>query len=169
MIVVLRLGHRISRDKRITTHVFLTARALGADEGVLCGEKDELIIDSVRKISSKWGGNFQVEYVEDWKKYIENAKAEGFKVVHLTMYGIQIQKIVSKIKSNKILIIVGGEKVPPEVYQLADFNIAVTSQPHSEVAALALFLEKHFKGKELEKKFDGEIKIVPCEKGKRFA
>jgi len=29
MISVLRIGHRIARDKRITTHVFLAARALG--------------------------------------------------------------------------------------------------------------------------------------------
>ncbi|TFG70124.1 MAG: tRNA (cytidine(56)-2'-O)-methyltransferase, partial [Methanomassiliicoccus sp.] len=30
MIVVLRLGHRPERDQRVTTHVALTARALGA-------------------------------------------------------------------------------------------------------------------------------------------
>ncbi|MCG7848715.1 MAG: tRNA (cytidine(56)-2'-O)-methyltransferase, partial [ANME-2 cluster archaeon] len=29
-IVVLRLGHRPERDQRVTTHVGLTARALGA-------------------------------------------------------------------------------------------------------------------------------------------
>jgi len=32
---VLRLGHRMGRDQRITTHVFLVARAMGAAEGVL--------------------------------------------------------------------------------------------------------------------------------------
>ena len=32
MINVLRLGHRIGRDKRITTHVALVARAFGADK-----------------------------------------------------------------------------------------------------------------------------------------
>ncbi|TLZ95287.1 MAG: tRNA (cytidine(56)-2'-O)-methyltransferase, partial [Methanobacteriota archaeon] len=30
MITVLRLGHRPARDKRVTTHVALTARAFGA-------------------------------------------------------------------------------------------------------------------------------------------
>jgi tRNA (cytidine56-2'-O)-methyltransferase len=169
MIIVLRLGHRIARDKRITTHVFLTARALGADKGILSGEKDDSILDSVEKITSKWGGDFKIEYIKDWKRFIEKMKSEGFKVVHLTMYGVQVQKTISKIKSNKVLIIVGGEKVPPEVYELADFNIAVTNQPHSEVAALAIFLDKHLKGEELEKQFDGEIKIIPSEKGKKFA
>ena len=169
MVVVLRLGHRISRDKRLTTHVFLTARAFGAEKGVLSGEKDLSVISSVRKISSKWGGGFTVEYVKDWKGYVNDMKSKGFKVIHLTMYGMPVQKIVSTIKSKKILVIVGGEKVPPEVYQIADLNISVTSQPHSEVAALSVFLDRFFKGKELAKKFDGEIKIVPTEHGKRFA
>jgi len=31
-IVVLRWGHRLQRDARLTTHVVLTARALGAGE-----------------------------------------------------------------------------------------------------------------------------------------
>lgn len=169
MLIVLRLGHRIARDKRLTTHVFLTARALGADKGVLCGEKDISVIESVQKIASKWGGDFSIEYVRDWNSYISKMKSEGFRIVHLTMYGIPVQKQVQKIKSKDILIIVGGEKVPTEVYQLADFNISVTNQPHSEVAALAVFLDRYSKGKELDKRFDGDIRIIPCEKGKRFA
>ena len=40
MITVLRLGHRKGRDKRITTHVGLVARAFGADE-LLISTKDE--------------------------------------------------------------------------------------------------------------------------------
>ena len=35
-VIILRLGHRPERDKRITTHVALTARAFGA-EGMLLG------------------------------------------------------------------------------------------------------------------------------------
>ena len=37
---VLRLGHRRERDKRITSHLGLTARAFGADEVILAGEED---------------------------------------------------------------------------------------------------------------------------------
>ena len=37
-ISVLRLGHRIERDKRITSHLGLTARAFGADEIILSGD-----------------------------------------------------------------------------------------------------------------------------------
>ena len=42
MITVLRLGHRVSRDKRTTTHVALAARAFGADK-MLVSEKDEAL------------------------------------------------------------------------------------------------------------------------------
>ena len=38
-----------------------------------------------------------------------------------------------------ILIIVGGSKVPGKVYKAADWNVSVTTQPHSEVSSLAIF------------------------------
>jgi len=60
------------------------------------------------------------------------------------------------------------QKVPTEVYQLADYNIGVTSQPHSEVAALAIFLHEYAEGKELEKEFgDAKIRIIPQAKTKK--
>ena len=65
-------------------------------------------------------------------------------------------------------MIVGSEKVPAEVYQLADYNIGITNQPHSEIAALSVFLHEYFKGKEFGKKFKkSQIKIVPQERGKK--
>ncbi|MHC1589292.1 MAG: RNA methyltransferase, partial [Methermicoccaceae archaeon] len=33
-------------------------------------------------------------------------------------------------------------KVPREVYELSDYNVAVGNQPHSEVAALAVMLDR---------------------------
>ena len=41
-IYILRLGHRPERDKRITTHVALTARAFGA-KGIFVSTKDEVL------------------------------------------------------------------------------------------------------------------------------
>ena len=61
---------------------------------------------------------------------------------------------------------VGAEKVPAEVYQLADWNVAVGNQPHSEVAALAVFLDRLFQGEELGQQFEGGLKIVPSSRGK---
>lgn len=170
MLVILRLGHRRSRDKRISTHCGLVARAFGSDGIVFCGERDEKLIESLLKVCERWGkNNFFVEYERDWKDYIK--KWKGIKV-HLTMYGIPIQDKIDEIrkkgKRKNILVIVGSEKVPIEVYNLADYNIAITNQPHSEVAAIAIFLHEYFEGKELEKKFSkAKFRIVPKERGKK--
>ncbi len=67
----------------------------------------------------------------------------------------------------KVLIVVGGEKVPFEVYESSDFNVAVTSQPHSEISALAVFLDRLQNGLEFDKDFpDAKIAIKPCQQGK---
>ena len=164
---VLRLGHRRGRDPRLTTHVALTARALGCDGVILSGEKDNSIVKNINEVVKNWGNHFQVKYEKNWRNIIKNW--EG-KTVHLTMYGLPVQDKINKIKKIKnILVIVGSEKVRSEVYQLVDFNIAVTNQPHSEVGSLAIFLDKLFEGKSLEKKFkNAKIKIIPQERGKRI-
>ncbi len=85
------------------------------------------------------------------------------------MYGINIDDCLDKIPRNKeILVIVGSQKVPKDIFQLANFNIAIGHQPHSEIAALAIFLDRLFQGKELERKFEGaKIKVIPQERGKK--
>lgn len=165
MLAVLRLGHRIRRDPRVTTHVALVARALGANKIILSGERDEKIIASVNKVCEKWGGKFKASYEKDWKKVMK--KFKGVKA-HLTMYGLPLNKEIRKLRKEKnILIIIGAEKVPREVYELADYNLAITNQPHSEIAALAVFLHEYFKGKELDKKFAGKTMVVPTSHGKK--
>jgi len=163
---VLRLGHRRGRDPRLTTHVALTTRALGCNGIILSGEKDDSIIENIKEVVKNWGDGFEVKYEKNWRKIINNWKG---KTVHLTMYGLPIQDKIDEIKKLKnILVIVGSEKVPGDVYQLADFNIAVTNQPQSEVGSLAVFLDKLFEGKELGKKFkNARIKIIPQERGKK--
>ena len=165
MITVLRLGHRLGRDLRISTHCGLVARAFGADEIIYSGDKDEKMMKSVKRVVSEWGGPFSVTYEKNWKKIIQSFNGTR---IHLTMYGIPIQDRIKEIRRKKnILVIIGSEKVPGEVYQMADYNIAITNQPHSEVAALGVFLHEYFKGSELEKKFkDAKLKIIPQEKGK---
>ncbi|RKZ14490.1 tRNA (cytidine(56)-2'-O)-methyltransferase [bacterium] len=169
MISVMRLGHRIERDKRLTTHVFLASRALGADEGVYSGERDEGMERSIRKVVSKWGGDYRVKYCRDYRETIREYRERGFYVVHLTMYGIPLQEKIGFIRRKKdVLVVVGGEKVPPEIYGLSHSNVSVTNQPHSEVAALSIFLDRYFKGKELERGFRGaKIRIIPQERGKK--
>jgi len=165
---VLRLGHRIHRDSRVSTHCCLVARAFGAGKITYSGEKDQKLEEGINKIVRNWGGNFTISYEKNWKSIITNYKKKKFLVVHLTMYGLPIQKNITKIRKHKnLLIIIGGEKVPGEVYELADYNISVTSQPHSEVSGLCLFLDYYFKGKELDKRFrKAKIRIKPSARGK---
>ena len=164
MITILRIGHRISRDKRITTHVALVARAFGADN-ILIDSIDKKIEESINSTSYRFGGNFKIETGIDKKKVIK--KWDGT-IVHLTMYGDELGNSIKKIDKEKdLLIIVGAEKVPPYIYKNADFNISIGNQPHSEVAALAIFLDRFLEGKWINRKFDGKIQILPSDKGKK--
>jgi tRNA (cytidine56-2'-O)-methyltransferase len=168
-ISVLRIGHRLVRDDRVTTHVALVARAFGADTIYMTGILDRSINDTIAKVSQRWGGRFRVEVVQDWKSLVRAWKKKGGKVAHLTMYGINIDDMTERLrKETKILVIVGAEKVPQEVYNLADYNIAIGNQPHSEISALAIFLDRIFTGKQFKSMFpNANLKIVPTEKGKR--
>ncbi len=164
MITVLRLGHRPQRDKRITTHVALVARAFGADR-ILISSKDAKVESTVRDVVSRFGGNFEIESGVNWRRVLKEFK--GTKV-HLTMYGLPVDEVISKIeRDDDILVVVGAEKVPREVYDSVDYNIAVGNQPHSEVAALAIFLDRLFDGKELERDFNGRYRVVPQARGKK--
>ncbi len=172
-ISILRLGHRLPRDERISTHVALVARAFGASGMAYTGQHDSGLEESVQRINSKWGTEFRIEYAEKHSKIIKQHKADGYAVVHLTMYGKLLSDKITEIrKHEKILVVVGGEQVPPDVYELADYNVSVTTQPHSEVAALAICLDRLHKGKELDaewqRQFNGKIKIEPSEKGKKM-
>lgn len=169
MIAVLRLGHRLHRDERLSTHCGLAARAFGAAEIVFSGDHDGQLLSSINSVTERWGGPFEVRYEAEWKKVIASYRKKRFTIVHLTMYGVPLQTTVRHLRKKKrLLVIVGGEKVPPELYHIADYNVAVTGQPHSEVAALSVFLHECQKGTELSKKFrNAKIRIVPQERGKK--
>jgi tRNA (cytidine56-2'-O)-methyltransferase len=166
-ISVLRIGHRLVRDDRVTTHAALVARAFGADTIYMTGV-DQSVSDTVASVSKRWGGKFKVEVIQDWKSLAKAWKKEGGKVAHLTMYGVNIDDITERLrKESKVLVIIGAQKVPQEVFELADYNIAISNQPHSEIAALAIFLDRTFRGKQFKKTFaDAKLKIAPTEKGK---
>lgn len=167
-IVVVRLSHRKKRDQRVSTHVALVARAFGAEGIFYSGEKDKSLEESVKKVVENWGGEFWIRYEKSWRKLLKELKEKGFYLIHLTMYGININDALKTIPKKDLALIVGSEKVPGEVFKLADLNLAIGNQPHSEVAALAIFLDRFFKGRELERKFkDAKIEVVPQEKGKK--
>jgi len=165
---ILRMGHRLPRDERVSTHCGLVARSFGTEGVVFSGQKDQGLLDSIKIITDKWGGPFEVKYEKNWKKVIESFKSQNYCIILLTMYGLNLPNIIDKIRSKKnILVIVGSEKIPGEVYSLCDFQVAIGNQPHSEISALSVFLDRYQMGKELEKEFSGKIKIIPQIKGKK--
>ncbi len=168
-VFVLRLGHRIERDKRATMHVFLTARALSASGVIYSGQKDIDLEKRFKDVVKRWGGPFEVRYERNWKKVIQNWRETGV-ACHLTMYGLDVKKCLARIPRDKpILVIVGSQKVHKDAFQLADCNIAIGNQPHSEIAALAIFLDRLFEGKGLKKEFENaKVRIVPRERGKKI-
>ncbi len=163
-VTILRLGHRFERDKRISTHLALVSRAFGAEK-IVFDVADSRIKGSVDGILQHWGGEFKVEFIANRKAYIKNF---GGISVHLTMYGINVNDVnFTKLNSEEnVLIIVGGKKVPSDIYEIVDYNIAIGNQPHSEVAALSVFLDRLFSGAELNKNFGGKQRIIPQEHGK---
>jgi tRNA (cytidine56-2'-O)-methyltransferase len=164
MISVLRIGHRPFRDKRITTHVALVARAFGADS-IFIDTHDEKIKETIHGVCDRFGGNFSIQTGISANKIIKEWHGQ---IVHLTMYGETLSKSMSFLDKKKdLLIIVGAEKVPPQYYDIADINVSVGNQPHSEVAAVAVFLDRYTSQAWQEKTYDGDMKIIPSKHGKK--
>ena len=169
-VYVLRIGHRPERDKRITTHVGLVARAFGANGFVLGDVCDERVMESLRDVLRRWGGNMELICGVNSRRYVIEWKKTGGEVIHLTMYGLHVDDVIEEIRSSPKpkLIVVGAEKVPPFFYENSDYNVAIGNQPHSEVSALAIFLDRLYMGSELHYEFpNAKIKIIPSPRGKK--
>ena len=151
---IMRIGHRPERDKRVTTHVALSSRALGA-KGIYVDTEDPVLEENIRSVATRFGGDYSIQTGVTWQKATKDFK------------GKRVDEALPKIPTDEdIMVIVGAEKVPAEVYQRADFNISVGNQPHSEIAALAIFLYLYTGGKHLYEDRDGEMTVIPNERGK---
>ena len=164
---VLRIGQRLVRDDRVTTHVALVARAFGASK-IYMNEVNPQIKETLDKINKSWGGKFEIGFITNWKKIVQEKKRESVKIVHLTMYGENINNVEDRLeKEDHVLVVVGAEKVPRQIYDLADYNVAVGNQPHSEISALAVFLDRMQKGTQFSTKFqNAQREIIPTKQGK---
>ncbi len=165
-VTVLRLGHRPQRDKRLSTHLILCARALGARNVIYSGDEDPRLEDGIRDIVERWGGEFSIEYESNWRRVVKNWEGN---IVHLTMYGVPVEEATTVIRESNdpLLVVVGGPKVPRDMYENATWNVSVTTQPHSEVSALAIFMYLLQGEAALKHEFSGgKIKIKPSERGK---
>ncbi len=160
---IMRIGHRPQRDKRVTTHVALSSRVLGAKR-IYVDTEDPVLEKNIRSVVERFGGDYSICTGVDWKETIRDF--DGV-VVHLTMYGQRVDEAIPRIPRDKdIMIVVGAKKVPAEVYQRADFNVSIGNQPHSEIAALAIFLDRFTGGEALYTDRGGELEVVPNEGGK---
>jgi tRNA (cytidine56-2'-O)-methyltransferase len=167
-VTVVKLGHRQQRDKRITSHLGLTARALGANHFVLCGDEDQGVLDTLTGVTENFGGEFSSVYHLKPMGYLRHFAKQGGRIVHLTMYGEGHDSVTKDIPTDApIAVVVGGVKVPGEIYKLADHNVAVGHQPHSEVAALALFMSELMGGVAGPERFAGaRLQVHPHPSGK---
>ena len=171
-IEVLRLGHRVGRDPRITTHLALVSRAMGAKGFILSGDKDNKLFSNIRSVNDRFGHGLDCRYESQPMKLLRGintlSTSEKPIIVHLTMYGEPFKKVVPNIPKNRpVIVVVGGAKVPSELFSISDYNIAVGNQPHSEVAALALFLDSWTEGEGFNRQYsDPQLIISPSKTGK---
>ena len=167
-VTVVRLGHRHQRDKRITSHLGLTARAMGANHFVLCGDDDQGVLETLTDVTENFGGKFTSEHQPKPMGYLRHFSKQGGRIVHLTMYGEAYDSVANDIPTDApIAVVVGGAKVPGEIYKLADYNVAVGHQPHSEVSALALFMSEMMGGVAGPEQFAGaRLEVRPHPSGK---
>ena len=170
-IVILRIGHRVFRDSRVTSHVCLTSRALGADGVIIADQEDKVVESTIRDVTKRFGGPFDISSGTPWRKIVRDWKDKGGRIVHLTAYGLPLPKMLRQIREARedLLVVVGSEKMPGEIFKIADWNISVTSQPMSEVAALAIFLDWYNQHGEFDRAFsDARLRIVPSRNGKEI-
>ena len=168
IIEVARLGQRLVRDDRVTTHAALVSRAFGARR-IYMSEANADIRDTLLGVNRTWGGDFEVMLEQDLKGIIRRRKADLFGVVHLTMYGEALDMALPRLaRLENMLVVIGAGKVPRAIYDMADYNVSVGSQPHSEIAALAVFLDRVQGGRQFEVAPPGAARrIVPSRRGKR--
>jgi tRNA (cytidine56-2'-O)-methyltransferase len=127
--------------------------------------RDDALAERIAAVTHRWGGEFAVVPVDDWKSLVRSFPGT---VVHLTMYGLPLERSLPRLaRQRHLLLVVGGAKVPPELYRKAKFNVAVGHQPHSEVAAVAVTLERLLGLPRPVRAGGAPQRIVPSARGKR--
>ncbi len=166
---VLRLGHRYPRDARVSTHLALVSWAFGIDELIYTGDRDVEFESNVGRIISKWGSKFVIRYEDNYRDIIKQYKSKDYRIIHLTMYGVNVNYLMDELLNiSKHLVVVGGQKVPGEIFRLSDFNVAIGGLPHSEISALAVYLDRIYMGIQLERHPSVSRSIVQMKLGKKI-
>lgn len=89
-VIILRLGYRLGRDPRITTHLALVARVLGANRFLFSGDEDERLPENIASVNQRFGGDMVVEHIKSPMAWLRKFVKEGVDgnppgiAVHLT-------------------------------------------------------------------------------------
>ena len=89
-IEVLRLGHRVGRDPRITTHLALVSRAMGANQFTLAGDQDEKLFENIASVNQRFGHGITCRYEQSPMKMLRQVANSGDELrpvsyTHLTL------------------------------------------------------------------------------------
>ncbi|MCL4389643.1 hypothetical protein M1397_03495 [Candidatus Marsarchaeota archaeon] len=163
MISVLIVGKANYED---SVDMSLIARAFGA-ANITFSPANSRIKAKLKKhmaqVSKKWGGKFEVDFCNNWLELVKNKR--NYIKIYLTRYGIPLRKMTYRITTYKnILLIATTSESVKSVYTNADFNISISSQPHTCGSSLAVFLHDFYHGRELAMHFENaESKVVPSD------
>ena len=174
-LTVVRLGHRHDRDARITTHIGLVARAWGADRLLIGGDRDSGVLETVRDVNRRFGGSMDCSHETSPTRWLKRFVAGDLEAmtkpglaIHLTMYGLPVDEVVpGLLRDQPTAFVVGGPKVPPEIWDICQHHVSIGSQPHSEVAALAIALDRWGARPDDVDSSDARLRIVPTAQGKQ--
>ena len=110
---VLRLGHRLGRDPRITTHLALVSRAMGASKFTLAGDEDEKLFENIASVNDRFGHGITCRYEKSPMKLLKGiSDSDGVDkpiIIHLTMYGEPFKETIAiyqKINLLSLLLVV---------------------------------------------------------------
>ncbi|HJN55145.1 MAG TPA: hypothetical protein QF646_02010 [Candidatus Poseidoniales archaeon] len=174
-LIVVRLGHRHDRDARITTHIGLVARAWGATRLLISGDRDSGVLDTVRDVNGRFGGTMDCSHESSSTRWLKRFVAGSLEdvgqpglAIHLTMYGLPVDDVIPSLpRDQPTAFVVGGPKVPPEIWDICQHHVSIGSQPHSEVAALAIALDRWGARPDDVDTSDARLRIVPAAQGKQ--
>lgn len=161
MLTVLIIG-KPSYEK--VADLCLVARAFGASEIVFTSDNKKLISKSQRfckGMCADWGGRFNISFTSNWKAYIKNKK--NYKTVYLTRYGIPMKQMRYTLRAYKnLLVIASFSEEINALYEFADFNISITSQPHTIASSITALLLAYYRDREPSIHFENaKYKIIP--------
>lgn len=160
MITVLIIGAGSLENEK---DIALASRAFGASSVIFTSRKNNKLVNYFKSVNRQWGGRFEIRFERDWERVLEEKKR--YEKIYLTKSGAPIGKMMYRIRTYKnILLIATLAENLKKLDGMIDYNVSVTTQPHSSVSAIAVFLHMFFSGRELAVRFNNARSKIVQEK-----